>query len=62
MCNFRKWTSGLPGLSSAQRASHNSEASGFPHGGQKIEGVPLKLSAELGQRELQAASQRLVFI
>lgn len=58
----RKRRSGLPGLSSSQRAPHSAEASGFPHGGQRKEGVPLKLSAELNQQELQPASLWLVFI
>jgi len=62
VCDCRKWTSALPGLSSAQLASHSAEASGFPHVGQKIRGVPLKLSAELSQQELQPASWQLVFI
>lgn len=54
--------SGLPGLSSSQQAPHSAEASGFPHGGQRKEGVPLKLSAELNQQELQPATLWLLFI
>lgn len=61
-CDSRKWRSGLPGSSSSQHAPHSAEASGFPHGGQRVEGVSLKLSAQLSQQELQPASPRLVFI
>lgn len=39
-CDCRKWRSGLPGSSSSQRAPHSVEASGFPHGGQRVEGSP----------------------
>lgn len=42
VCGSRKWRSGLPGSSSSRRAPHSAEASGFPHGGQRIRGVPSK--------------------
>lgn len=62
VCDSRKWSSGLTGSSSAQRAPRCAGASGFSQGGQRNECVPLKLSAELSQQALTPASQQLFFI